>query len=269
MTRLMAIVGALLALVLGSCGTGGGGRPVAAPLAAGALATAATDDLSALAPSLAGGRHLAFRHYSANGPATWSRGAVGEIDLSGVAFDSNQTATLVTPRHVLMARHYQRKVGARLVFHDRSGKLHEAFLVAVRSGPTDIAVGQLDRPLPIRPYRVLSSRSDYGSLLEGVPVIVTNRQRLVFCHAVTSITGQGWIRLGPSRIPGVAGRLVVGDSGNPGFLLVDGEPILVETHTTGGFGGGPFFSDPQNFAAINRLIGQLGGSERLTVLEVR
>jgi hypothetical protein len=62
---------------------------------------------------------------------------------------------------------------------------------------------------------------------------------------------------------------VVGDSGNPGFLLVNDEPILLETHSTGGFGSGPFFSNPGNFASINRMIEDLGGRERLSVLEVR
>ena len=66
----------------------------------------------------------------------------------------------------------------------------------------------------------------------------------------------------------VAGKLIVGDSGNPSFLLVNGEPVLLETHTTGGFGAGPFFSDPENFAAINRMMRALGGTAQLETVPV-
>ena len=77
------------------------------------------------------------------------------------------------------------------------------------------------------------------------------------------------MRLGPTDIPGVAGRLIVGDSGNPSFLLLNGEPVLVEMHTVGGFGAGPFLSDPGNFAAINRMMRELGGGEQLDVVQMR
>ena len=260
-----------LALVLVSCAGGGGGasRPVSRSVEAGAIRSAASDGLLALAPSLGGGRHAAFKQYDPKGAAVWADGAVRAIDLSGVAFDDSRTATLITPQHVLMAKHYARKVGSRLVFHDRSGQLHEAFLMAVKTGPNDLAVGQLNRPMPVRPYRVLSPRKDYGSLLNGVPVVVTNRKRVVFCHAINQVTDGGWVRFGASPVPGVAGNLTVGDSGNPSFLLVHGEPILIETHTSGGFGAGPFVSDPANFAVINRLIAEMGGGGQLSVLAVR
>lgn len=274
--QILVMVGAGVALGLAGCGGGQGAinsgpvssRPVAPSVPASALRAAASESVLKLAPSLAGGRHAAFTRYDPKGKATWAKGAVGTIDLSGVSFDNPRTATLITPRHVLMAKHYRRKAGARLVFHDRSGRRHEARLVAVKWAAVDLAVGQLDRALPLRPYRVLSPRSDYGSLLQGVPVLVTNRQRLVFCHQIAVIT-KGWVRLDRSEVPGVAGNLIVGDSGNPSFLLIRGEPILLETHTVGGFGGGPFVSNPATFAAINRLIAQLGGRERLSVLDVR
>jgi hypothetical protein len=269
--RLAATAGMLaLALILGACAGGdGGSRPVSPPVTSGVINPAASDGLLELAPSLANGRHAAFSQYDPAGKSKWSGGEVGSIDLSGVAFDQNQTATLIAPRHVLMATHYQRKVGERIVFHDRSGRPHSALLVAAKSGPNDITVGQLDQSVPVRPYRVLSPRHDYGLLLKGVPVVTTNRQRHVFCHGLSRITESGWVFFGPGPVPGVAGKMVAGDSGNPSFLLVNGEPILIETHTSGGFGGGPFVSDPANFAAINRLIGQMGGGEQLSVLEVR
>jgi len=268
--QILAGLGVGVAVGLSGCAGGGAGsRPSSAPVPARELKRVASEGLLALAPSLTGGRHRAFKRYDRDGKATWADGGVRTIDLSGVAFDNDRTATLIAPRHVLMSKHFGRKVGTRMVFHDRSGRPHEGFVVASRSGPNDIAVGQLNRPMPVRPYRVLSARADYGSLLRRVPVVLTNRKGYVFCHEVAAITPGGWASFGPGQVPGVAGKLVVGDSGNPGFLLINGEPILIETHTLGGFGAGPFVSDPANFAAINRLMGELGSGERLSVLEVR
>ena len=34
-----------------------------------------------------------------------------------------------------------------------------------------------------------------------------------------------------------------GDSGNPAFLIVGRELVLVETHSTGGPGAGPYYGD--------------------------
>ena len=253
--------------VLAGCGGGAPMVRTSPPVAAATLRSVAGAEVRELAPDLAGGRHAVFSAYSKKGDAKWAGGAVRGIDLSGVAFDEKRSATLISPQHVIMAAHYPRRVGAMVVLHDRSGVRHEGFVTRIEKGPNDIAIGLLNRPMPVRHYRVLAPRSDYDGLLRGVPVLVTNSRRFVMVHAVDSVR-QGWIRFGPADIPGVAGKLVVGDSGNPSFLLVNGEPVLVETHTTGGFGAGPFFSDPGNFAAINRMMRALGGTEQLETVPV-
>lgn len=262
------VIGAgLAAILLSSCGGGPEGVRTSPPVAASSLRTAATTEVRALGPELTDGRHAVFSAYSKKSRVKWAGGAIRAIDLSGVGFDEKRSATLISPRHVIMAAHYPRRVGAMVVLHDRAGERHEGYVTRIETGPNDIAVGLLNRPMPVRHYRVLAPRPDYDDLLRGVPVLVTNSRRYVMVHAVKSV-GQGWIRFGPTDMPGVAGKLIVGDSGNPGFLLVNGEPVLVETHTTGGFGAGPFFSDPANFAAINRLMRELGGSEQLETVSV-
>jgi hypothetical protein len=54
-----------------------------------------------------------------------------------------------------------------------------------------------------------------------------------------------------------------GDSGNPSFILVRGEPVLIHT-LTWATTGGPFLSDPENYNKINQFMSALGGGHQLT-----
>jgi len=46
--------------------------------------------------------------------------------------------------------------------------------------------------------------------------------------------------------------------------MVRGEPVLIETHTYGGEGTGPFFSTVPNYNEINLLMSSLGGGYQLS-----
>jgi hypothetical protein len=191
------------------------------------------------------------------------------MNFTGVAWDDSRTVTLVSSEHVVMAAHYQRPVGTKLVFHDRRGRPQRRVLAAVESltGIADIAVGRLDTPLPdsVRPYRVLPPSGGYGPLA-GCLAVVTDQHRKAFVHEISSVSGNGLSFRHPatSRISShLTKNLVTGDSGNPSFLLVGGELVLIETHTTGGPGAGPFLSAPPVFTAINRAMSKLGGGHQL------
>ena len=190
--------------------------------------------------------------------------------------DNPRTATLISPQHVAMAAHFTRGPGSRLIFHDRSGNRQEAFIIAVEKvklspggSSTDIAIGRLDRSLPLTTYRVLPPRSDYRELLNGAKVLVTEQGRHVYIHTIRGVN-PAHVSLGPSTdLLGVNGKIRSGDSGNPSFLLINGELVLLETHTTGGFGAGPFYSAPEVFAGINAAMRKLGGGYQLSTVNVR
>jgi hypothetical protein len=224
-------------------------------------------DLMAIANGLKNGRNQMFARYESNKDIKWSKGAIWQLDFSGVAFDENRAATLISPVHVLMAAHHSRRVGETIIFHDRAGKRHEAKLVATKSGAgTDIAVGRLDRAIPISPYKVLPAGPDtvYNQKLRQEPVAVTNQHGQVFIHTIHHIAN-GYLGLGPltDLNSGLAGKLVGGDSGHPSFLYQNGTMILIELHHFGGFGAGPFVSSDANFALINSLMTELGGGYQL------
>jgi hypothetical protein len=106
----------------------------------------------------------------------------------------------------------------------------------------------------VTPYRLAKA----GDATPGTPVIVSDQTKTLSVHQVEAVTG-GMIRLGyiPGLNPIYQRNLIVGDSGNPSFLLKNGELVLLETHTTGGPGAGPFYGDPAVQAAIRRAMAEL------------
>ncbi len=206
-----------------------------------------------------------FTNYNPNGPCQWNQGWPWKLDLSGVAWDVATAVTAITPRHVVMADHFQRRVGERVVFHDRKGRWHERHILKVMSLkelglPGDIAVGLLDSALPdsIRTYPLPEPRDDYAALLPGATVLLTEQGRSLFFHQVAGIGGASVAfrfdeRFAESRHK----NLIVGDSGHPSFVLSHGELVLIETHTTGGPGAGPFYGSPEVVKVLRKIVATL------------
>jgi len=215
--------------------------------------------------------NVLFDVYSENGDAAWARNWTRKVNLTGVSWDGTRTVTLVSPLHVVMAAHYVRKPGEFVVFRDASGRKIERTLkallpVTLPGGVApDIAVGVLDRSVPLKYYKVPPADPGFAARLSGAHVLVTDGERRLHCHEIAM--AQGWaIRFGYSEKIHKAywEDLIVGDSSNPSFILLHGEPVLVETHTTGGAGAGPYYGDPEVAAAINQRMTELGGGYQLT-----
>ncbi|MDC0305750.1 hypothetical protein OAL16_01015 [Akkermansiaceae bacterium] len=58
-------------------------------------------------------------------------------------------------------------------------------------------------------------------------------------------------------------NLVKGDSGNPSFFISKGELVLIETHTSGGAGSGPFYGSPLIQEKLSAAITTLAPGYRL------
>lgn len=199
-----------------------------------------------------------FKYYAAKGGSAWKNNWTRKLDLTGVSWNDPRTATLIAPSYVAMAGHFTRPSNVPVMFHSKLGNPSERYITAVRAIPgTDIAVGKLNMPLPpeIRPYRFASM----ADAKVGTPVIVTDQTSTLSVHRIESVFG---ISIAFSYIPGLnpvyQRKLITGDSGNPTFLLKNGELLLLETHTTGGPGAGPFYGDPGNQAAIRTAIAEMG-----------
>jgi hypothetical protein len=242
-----------LALMVGLISCGGSGGSYTAP---------------ALPPS--GAPPAIFKSYLPDRNASMADGWTRGMDMSGVSFNDNRTATLITPRHVVMAKHYARPAAAPVVFHDRSGKRIERKLIGFAAGVGDVMVGLLDEPVPsnYRPYPLPAIGSD-GAALVGRPVIVSDQNRKLFVHLVADVRG-GMIafRHDPAKRYGWSKNLVVGDSGNPSFLIVGSELVLLETHTTGGPGAGPYYGDAAVQQGVRKAVEKLDSAYRIRTVAI-
>jgi len=251
-------VAAASLLLASACSTSGepGGR--SSPLHAPDLRLSELARSEPAAPEL-------FKTYNPRGASRWSDGWPWKLDLSGVTWDQPRTLTAITPRHVVMANHFRRPVGKEATFHDRQGRPHRRRIQQVVSLKDeglacDVAIGLLDRPLPtgVRSYPLPKPLDEANEKLRGATVLVTDQQRRLFFHRVDSI-GPKMVRFHTERSPRSphAKHLVAGDSGNPAFLLSRGELVLIETHSSGGPGAGPYFGDAQLQEAVRKAVAKL------------
>lgn len=208
------------------------------------------------------GSHSLFTSYAANAPVRWNQGWPWKLDLTGVAWDRSNTATVITPRHVVMASHYYRKEGEQIVFHDRRGKRHARIVERVvhvkdKGLQADVAVGLLNRPLPssIRWYPLPEPDGSGGKSLVGRVVLVTEQNRGLYFHKVADANGRMVLfQHDPGIPPHRRKGLVAGDSGHPSFLLTKGELVLLETHSGGGAGVGPFYGSAALQDVLRRIV---------------
>ena len=197
----------------------------------------------------------------------WARG----MDMSGVAFDDDRTATLITPRHVVMAKHFSRAPGAAVIFHDRSGDRIERKLIALSQAAGDVMVGLLDAPVPanFHPYPLPSPSSSTAALLDR-HVIVTDQERCLFIHRIAIIeAGVIAFKQDESKLHGWGKNLIVGDSGNPSFVISGNQLVLVETHTNGGAGSGPYYGDPTVQASVRAAVATLDPSFQIKTVSLK
>ncbi|MDP4645653.1 MAG: hypothetical protein NWS80_00855 [Akkermansiaceae bacterium] len=238
-----------LALCLASCGGGGfqGASPTLPPPSA--------------PPAI-------FQSYDAERNAKMATGWTQGMDMSGVSFNDTRTATLITPRHVVMAKHYARPAAAPVIFHDRSGKRIQRKIIGFEAGAGDVMVGLLDEPVPSNYHSYALPAS--GSTLIGRPVIVSDQKRNLFIHLVASISnGTIAFKHDKSESHGWSKNLVVGDSGNPSFVISGNELVLVETHTTGGPGAGPYYGDPAVQQGVRDAVQKLDSAYRIRTVTIR
>jgi len=199
-----------------------------------------------------------FQYYQPKARSKWRNNWTAQLNLTGVSWNDSRTATLIAPSYVVMAAHYTRPADVSVMFHDQKGTPHERFIAAVRPIPgADIAVAKLHLPLPpgIKPYRL--ARASEATI--GRPVIITDQTKSLSVHRIEGVSGSS-IHFGYIAALDSAYRrnLVVGDSGNPSFLLTSDGLALLGTHTTGGPGAGPCYGDPGVQSAIRAAMAAMG-----------
>lgn len=156
-----------------------------------------------------------------------------------------RAGTLISKRHIIFAKHFPLWKGCRVRFVDQQGEVCPCTVGATKAlEGCDIALGLLDYEVTpsIHPAKILPE--DFAKHIgdgTGLPIVTFNQREKVFlseCRGITSNSVSNVASANPSW-EALGGKIVVGDSGNPAFLLVGNEPILLYCLLSGGPGHGP------------------------------
>lgn len=232
-----------------------------------------------------------------------------DVQIKGGQQISIGEITMVTPQHGIISKHCIRRRGrgishlkekdvthpmptgndqVRVMFHDRAGRLVERRITKyVHPGIwADISMVMLDKPVPssVKKYRILSPRDstgkevDWMQWLDGAKTLNTVREREATICQVKKIYGNSkTIVYEPvaelaapfQRTPN---RAIGGDSSNPAFIFVMGEPLFIGFLSTGGsngvFGAGPFLSNQVYAESLDKAVTSLGGQGKIGYLKL-
>ena len=183
-------------------------------------------------------------------PKFWAK----DVDLSCASpWNSDRgrlkAGTLVSKRHIVFAKHFPIANGSRIVFVDNEGHHCPCRMIASAEVPnSDIKVGLLDYEVTpnIHPVKILPI--DYEKYIgngEGLPVVTLTQNEKACVTDLVAIQTNATSKAFFSRVPTDPTRarfrekIIVGDSGNPAFLIVGSEPILIGCLKMGGTGAGP------------------------------
>jgi|GEM_PF-1778164 len=190
-----------------------------------------------------------------------------------------RAGTLITPRHIALAHHYPLSAGDTVLFVDEDNNTETRTVSSVqRVLLTDIQIAKLSSDLPssFTHYPILDNDTFEKYLSDGynmndniLPSVMFDQQD----HAIVRDTGKSRLisgsgfRHSPSTEVTRATfneTLIGGDSGNPGFVLIGGKPVLILTHYTSS--GGPSY--PFYKGDIQNVIDSMGGSYQLSDIDL-
>lgn len=207
-----------------------------------------------------------------------------DIDLTSISpwNSTNQqfmAGTLISPRHIIFAAHYQLSTGSTIRFVDNNNNIVTRTMTDKRTHPSyspyypDISIGVLDSDVPNSISFAKILPQNWTSYLPSLspskrlPCLVLDASETALISELGSLN-----TMATFYAPTLTNRLiffeniVVGDSGNPAFLIVNGELVIITVWTYGGSGAGT--SIVYHKDAINTMMSQLGGGYSLTEIDL-
>ena len=214
-------------------------------------------------------------------PDSWTKKGT-PLDFTGVAGyisvgynTANRLGTLISPRHFIAASHYHPAKDEKLAFIDKDGNRIERTVVGGQSiGSTDVFVGVLDSDLPdsIAYYPIMASSTlqslikkfNVGSL--DVPIVAFDQEAKALVRSLSGISNtyisQTAYTEGSRKE--FSEDVISGDSGNPGLMIIDNQPVLLSAHHTAvaANSSGPNYGNYIN--EINSIMVTFGGGYQVT-----
>jgi hypothetical protein len=189
------------------------------------------------------------------------------------AHGPQRAGTLISPRHVLFCKHagFYPPVGATMFFVSTGGAVESRLLQAIEPAGinADFVVGLLDGDVGPGISFAKCLPTNFSAYLPGVdafstiPVMYLNQTERASIAGLRIISSIYSITFSQDYEDYFA-TVVVGDSGNPAFLVVDQEPVLLGVFSTPTNG-----SHVAHYAAdINTAMTTLGGGYQLTTVDL-
>jgi hypothetical protein len=204
---------------------------------------------------------------------------------------NTMAGTLISPRHIIFAAHYQIATGATVRFVKADGTVVNKVMTAKLTHPNytpyypDITIGVLDSDVPsgisfarILPANIAPKLPSFGMVIGNqwcnLPSLTLDQEEkaLVTNYYADQIQFVGQLAsrftnpvLGTLRAPFFENK-IVGDSGNPALLIINDTPVIVCVWTSGGAGSGTAIANHKT--AINTMMTTLGGGYQLTEIDL-
>lgn len=205
-----------------------------------------------------------------------------DIDLTCISpwnstENNNRAGTLISPRHIIFAAHYQIDNGATIRFVDNNNNVITRTMVTKLTHPSytpyypDISIGILNSDVPssIKFAKILPQNwSTYLpnlSLTHKVPCLALDQEEkalILDLYLLNTVVAFA-IPSNPTRF-GFFESIVSGDSGNPVFLIINGELVILTTWTYSGSGTSILYHKD----VINNMMETLGGGYSLTEINL-
>lgn len=207
-------------------------------------------------------------------PNVWTNNGNKSIDWTGMSPWNSMWAptapyvkagTLITPRHIVYATHYEIAVGTKIVFVDKNNTIIERTLIESKNSGGDIQIGLLDSDVPdsITHYPIVPESQILPRLstVEGLPLVMFDQEdKALIADFNTLSFPQAFYYISKDNKRAEFYEMpIVGDSGSAGFIIVNNQPIVTITHTSPS--SGPNYSAFYN--QINQTLDQLGGGYRI------
>lgn len=248
---------------------------------AGSLARHCTDQIDGLIASKS--QLNLYTNYQFYGPNDFARNAncwANGIDLSCASpwnstGGATRAGTLVSPMHVVFCQHagFYPANGATITFVSQSGAVVTKTMASSVhvGGAADIRVGVLDSDVgggvtfaKVLPTTWANHLPGINSL-STIPAMCLNQTERASIAALRSLN-MNFENAYPAGYAAYYGEIVLFDSGNPTFLVVAGQPVLLGVFRTGGAGGGSFIS--YYTTEVNAAMTSLGGGYQLTPVDL-
>ena len=212
-------------------------------------------------------------------PQGWAQ----DLDLSPISpwnsAGANRLAgTLVSPKHIVYATHYQMPIGAKIRFVTGNNQVVERTLTGKISPSViqntyfpDITVGVLDSDVPeaIGFAKILPTNWQQHLNPNGfrVPCLALDQEEKALVSDLFHLSRSAVFTY-PNRQKSreFSESIVAGDSGNPAFMVVDKQLVLITIWTFGDAGSGTFITNQKD--EINRAMAELGGGYQLQEIDL-